>query len=390
MDYFALSVGLTLLAMLLIALVNFFAFPKLTHVGILTPHSALDSTELAEDHIPHSVCVLIPARDEADNIGSTVAALLAQEMPNLSLLVLDDDSSDGTAAIARQAANGDLRLRVLAGSPLPAGWLGKNWACHQLAQAASGDVLLFTDADVRWNPGALNALLHLLTTTQADLLTVWPTQLTQSWGERLIVPLMALAIQGYLPVWLVHHTPYPAAAAAVGQCLAFRRTAYTQCGGHAGVRNQVFEDTQLARRIKASGLRLRMADGNGLLQTRMYASFQATIEGYTKNILAGHGNSVVLLGLSTGFHLALFVWPWLWLALGKVMQSSGWPFVPLILIALGVGVRGLTAQATGQRVGDALFMPISALLMSYIALRALWFTWRRGGTQWKGRVIRAE
>ena len=120
---------------------------------------------------------------------------------------------------------------------------------------------------------------------------------------------MALAIEGYLPVWLVHHTPYPAAAAAVGQCLAFRRAAYAQCGGHAAVCNQVFEDTQLARRIKASGLRLRMADGNGLIQTRMYVGLQAVIHGYTKNILAGHGHSILLLSLSTCFHLALFVWP---------------------------------------------------------------------------------
>ena len=148
---------------------------------------------------------------------------------------------------------------------MPDGWLGKNWACWQLAAQAKGEWLIFTDADVRWTPAALSALATEMNRTEAGLLAVWPTQQSLSWGERLVVPLMALAIIGYLPLPLVHHTPWPALAAANGQCLAFRRRAYRAIGGHAAVGNEVLEDVVMARRIKANGLKLRMSDGNGLI-----------------------------------------------------------------------------------------------------------------------------
>ncbi|MCA9982582.1 MAG: glycosyltransferase, partial [Anaerolineales bacterium] len=161
------------------------------------------------------VSILIPARNEAAVIGESVQLLSAQGYSQREIIVLDDNSEDGTGSIAQQAA-GD--VRVLTGSPLPAGWMGKNWACHQLAQHAQGDILLFTDADVRWQPGALAAVVDLFERTEADLLTVWPTQITVSWGERLTVPLIAMTVLAYLPVQLAHDFYHPLAAAANGQC----------------------------------------------------------------------------------------------------------------------------------------------------------------------------
>src|SRR5690606_28862766 len=146
------------------------------------------------------VSILIPARNEAQVIAGTIRSLLAQHYPNFEIILLDDQSTDGTANLAAQAGAGDSRLRVIGGAPLPEGWLGKNWACQQLSQAARGEYLIFTDADVYWSVDALAALIELTQQTQADLLTVWPTQDTVSAGERLVVPLMALAILGYLPL----------------------------------------------------------------------------------------------------------------------------------------------------------------------------------------------
>ncbi|MCB0161394.1 MAG: glycosyltransferase family 2 protein, partial [Caldilineaceae bacterium] len=172
-----LAVGTTgaLLVMLAIALGNLWAFPRLSPTSATAPMAR--------------VSVLIPARDEAAVIGRTVDALLGQEPPVHEVLVLDDGSTDGTGGAAHAAAGADPRLRVLDGAPLPAGWVGKNWACHQLGQAATGDVLLFTDADVCWEAGALSAVIRLQASLDADLLTVWPTQATVTWGERLVVPL---------------------------------------------------------------------------------------------------------------------------------------------------------------------------------------------------------
>jgi chlorobactene glucosyltransferase len=273
------------------------------------------------------VSLLVPARNEAAVIGGTVRGLLAQTYPNLELIVLDDHSTDETAVFAQTAAAGDARLTVLNGRSLPPGWLGKNWACQQLAEAAQGEVLIFTDADVGWQPDALPALLAQL--DGAAMATVWPTQETHTWGERLVVPLMALAILCYLPVLPVHYAPWPAFAAANGQCLALRRNAYTQIGGHAAVRGNIVEDVGLARLVKRAGLRLRMADGNRLIGCRMYADWPAVRDGFAKNILAGHGNSVpFLLALSTLFHWLVFP-----LSLGLV--AADW-----LLVGVRVGAGG--------------------------------------------------
>ncbi len=327
------------------------------------------------------ISILIPARDEAAVISETVRGILAQTYTNFELIVLDDNSSDGTGARACAAADGDPRLRVLNGAPLPEGWGGKNWACHQLSEAARGTWLLFTDADVRWQPEALGALAAQMARTRADLLTVWSTQITQTWAERLIVPLMAFAIFAYLPVIMVHHTRLMIFAAANGQVMLFRREAYQKIGGHAAVRAKVVEDVALARRIKAAGLRLRMFDGAGLIGCRMYNGWAAVRDGFAKNILAGHGNSLPFLLISTVLHWFAYVLPFVWLVF------SNFALLPLLLCLGVIALRMLTAASTRQRLLDALFMPLSVILMTRIAAQAIYWRLRYGGVQWKGRTL---
>ncbi|HHY58942.1 MAG TPA: glycosyltransferase [Chloroflexi bacterium] len=370
-----LLVTAALAVVLTIAASNYQHFPRLRLQPALRPGA-----------LP-AVSVLIPARNEAAIIGVTLDSLLAQQYPNLEILVLDDRSDDGTDAVVASIARRHPQVRLLCGCELPPGWTGKNWACAQLSAAARGEVLIFTDADVHWQPGALCSLITAMTDLEADLLTVWPTQITQSWGERLTAPLMALAVLAYLPVQLAHNFYHPLAAAANGQCMAFRRPAYAAIGGHAAVRNAIVEDVQLAQRIKAAGLHLRMADGAGLIECRMYAGSRAAIDGFTKNILAGHGNRISLLALSTLFHWSLFLLPWVWLTLGRAWPLPGWPWWPLLLVTAGVSVRGLTAYATRQRVGDAWLLPVSVLIFTFIAARAVWWRVHYGGVFWKGRVL---
>lgn len=366
------------------AILNALTFPRLRPKN--TPQSPITNHQAR-------INILIPMRNESAVIAETVRSLLAQEYPNIEILILDDHSTDDSAQIARAAAHGDPRLRILAGEPLPPGWTGKVWACHQLAQQAKGDYLLFTDADVRWGPGALSALMAEAQRTNADLLTVWPTQMTQTWGERLVVPLMAFSILAYLPVLAVHHLPWPVFSAAMGQCLLFRRAAYQQIGGHAALQNQVLDDMAFAYAIKRNRLRLRMADANGLIQTRMYHNWPQARDGFAKNILAGHGNSIIFLLFSAVFHWWLFVIPWL-LFFSHVAVSV-FPFpnpfpnpfaLPIFAILLGVIARALTAATSRQRIRDALLMPVSVFLMTLIAFRAIQWHFT-GGPQWKGRRL---
>ncbi|MFN8468312.1 MAG: glycosyltransferase [Caldilineaceae bacterium] len=405
-----LMVSAALIVIFTIAVTNARSFPRLQLAQPL-PAAELTSSSLKpilaepmatlDDYaqLP-PVAILIPARNEAKVIATTVTSLLQQDYPHLQLLVLDDHSDDGTAAAAQCAAGTDPRFHLLDGRPLPPGWMGKNWACHQLAEAAGlaaasasrqfaePDILVFTDADVLWQPGAVGALVAEFQRSSADLLTIWPTQITVTWGERLTVPLMALAVLGYLPLRLAHDFYHPLASAANGQCMAFRHAAYAAIGGHAAVRGAVVEDVRLAQHIKAAGLKLRMADGNQLLRCRMYDGWHAVLDGYAKNILAGHGNHAALLLLSTVFHWAVFIWPWLWLAAGSLWALPAWPIWPALLVALGIGARAVTAAATRQRTRDAVLMPLSVVLMTWIAARALWWRWRFGGVVWKGRILR--
>lgn len=364
-------VAFFLLIFLFTTLVNLFTFPKLTPPLTSSPTQRLLS-------------VLIPARNEAAVIGATVHSLLQQSLPPFELLLLDDHSTDHTAEVAQQAAGDDLRLKILSGQPLPAGWLGKNWACHQLSQQAQGELLLFLDADVQLHPAALATLLNQQASTQADLLTIWPTQITHSWAEKLVVPLMKFAILSYLPLPAVHHLPFSAFAAANGQCLLFTRSAYQTVGGHTAVRQQIVEDVQLAKKIKQAGLKLRMADGAGLVACRMYENWATVRRGFGKNILAGHGQSVLFLLFSTCFHGLLFIWPWLWLAAGGGLFPAG-------LIALAWLLRFMGERFVGTRPGLALLlallMPLSVGLMTLVAGQAV--VWHfTGGPQWKGRVVK--
>jgi chlorobactene glucosyltransferase len=374
-----LLVSLSLVVMGVIAVLNAITLPRLG--------KGLDSNpvEREESATLPLISILVPMRDEADVIANSVRAWLAQDDRAFEVLILDDASSDGSAEAARKAAKGDPRLTVIAGKPLPEGWTGKNWACHQLSEAASGEVLVFTDADVQWMPVALRHLRAAMDNTGADVYTVWPTQHTVTWAERLLVPMMALAIVGYLPAPAVHNLPWASLAAANGQCLAFRRAAYEKVGGHTYVRSQIVEDVVLARQAKRLGLRLRMADGAGLILCRMYRDWTSVRDGFAKNILTGHGGAGFLL-LSALFHWLVFIFPWVWLVIGWIGgYTFRYPIWALALAATGLALRGLTAAVTRQRVGDAFLMPVSVVLMTLVAGQALRWRWS-GGPAWKGRT----
>lgn len=361
----ALASGV-LFILLLTLLSNLLLFPRLRQNPILKSQPF--------------VSILIPARNEAGVIGQTVSSILQQTYPNFELLVLDDASTDDTRQIALKHGNGDHRLQVLPGQPLPKGWAGKNWACHTLSKQARGEILIFTDADVRWQPRALESLLQQFEEARADLVTVWPTQHTVTWSERLTVPLMGMVILSYLPVVMVHRSPYAIFAAANGQCMAWRRSAYEQILGHSSIAGSVLDDVLLARAAKRSGLGLRMVDGNQMISCRMYESWSAVLNGYAKNMLAGYGNSIVGLAAATVFHWVVFLLPWLALAHTSLTTWA------LALICAGMFLRAASARFTHQRALDALWMPVSVVLMTRIAIQSAYWHYT-GGPRWKGRTL---
>jgi glycosyltransferase involved in cell wall biosynthesis len=343
---------------LLVLLVNTFAFP------VLTPPRRPPRTK-------RRVSLLVPARNEAHTLPQTLPLLLAQGAHEV--IVLDDASSDGTAEVLA-AQRG---LRTLAGKPLPEGWNGKNWACWQLAEAASGDILVFTDADVYWEPGALAALLDLTERHDAVYASVWPRQRTETLGERLAVPVIDTVLLGLLPYPLVARTTDALFAAGNGQCMFWTRSAYRQVGGHAAFRGEVLEDVRMGQRAKERGLKLVLALGGELLSTRMYRSQAELLEGFSKNILAAHGGSRALLVASLLLHTLLYTLSW-----GLIFVNPLW----LVPAALGLFQRALTAYKTHRSPLEAFLQPLSAYPLWRVALRAL----ARRGYTWKGRSYGAH
>ncbi|HUN23496.1 MAG TPA: glycosyltransferase [Anaerolineales bacterium] len=367
LQLYAVLTGIILCALLLNTLIN-------TLWGL-----RLEKSTTLPIHALPKISLLIPFRNEAAIIAETIANLQNLEYANLEILLLDDQSDDESLALAMSASQPDRQIRILQGETLPAGWLGKNWACWQLASQASGDYLLFSDADVRWQCQAIGQILALSQGTRADLLSIYPTQICKSWAERLTVPLIGQALSAYLPVVIgAHHLPFASMSAAIGQCMFFRRQAYFQVGGHAAVKKQVIEDIALARRIKQAGLRLRLAQAQGWLTCRMYDGWASVHKGFAKNMLAGHGGIFPLL-LSTLFHWGVFLVPWVWLMVGGGWQALG-------LVLAGVLTRAISAYASQQRVWDAWTLPISVLIFSRIALTS--FIWHlKGSGEWKGRIL---
>ncbi|ULH16888.1 glycosyltransferase family 2 protein [Deinococcus sp. KNUC1210] len=317
-----------------------------------------------------SVSILVPARDEAFNLPHTLPRLLAQRGEGVEVLLLDDGSSDGTGDLARQ-----LGAKVLEGQPLPPGWHGKPWACWQLAQAARADILIFTDADVSWETGTLNALLCELERRRADLLTVWPRQQTRSLSERLLSPLIDDVLLGLLPAPLIR-LPLASLSAGNGQLMAFRRAAYFRVGGHGLVRSEVLEDVRFAARLKALGGRVAVALGGDLLSVRMYRSYSGAVMGFAKSLLSVHGGSRTLLALSWLWCLAVYTLPWL------TPQSRA-------VRTLGLLDRLLVHAKTGRtRPGDLLEVLLTPLLP--LAVLPVYLGALRKNYVWKGREYRRE
>lgn len=309
------------------------------------------------------VSVLIPARNEEANLARYLPGLLAQGASEV--IVLDDQSSDRTSVVARAAG-----ATVINGTALPAGWRGKNWACHQLAQAASGDVLVFTDADVMWREGALHAVLRQLESSGAGLLSVFPRQHNETVGERLLTPLVDDVLLSLFPVPLLK-VPSAAASAANGQVMAFTREAYGRSGGHAGVRGELLEDVKLGRNVKGSGERLALALGGDLIGVRMYRSYPESVAGFAKSMPGFHGNSRAVL---LGSWLLTFVTYTL-----PLFQRQGRPLLAAALLE-GLLVRRITGRTTPADLLEVLLTPFVPLMALPVYRRAL-----SREIEWKGR-----
>jgi hypothetical protein len=337
-----------------------------------------------------AVSVLIPARDEAANIGPAVEAVLANRDLPLELIVLDDHSSDGTAAIVAAIAARDPRVRLEAAPPLPPGWSGKMHACASLAALARHELLLFIDADVRLAPDAVGRLAAALAGGEAGLVSGVPRQVTGSLGEALVVPLITLLLLGYLPLAQMRRRLDPGLGAACGQLIAVRREAYRAAGGHAAVRTTLHDGVKLPRAFRRAGLMTDLCDATDLASCRMFEGWRPLWRGLGRNAQEGMATPVALpfwTLLLAGGH----VLPWLLLAAVPVAQPPGWAVAAAAAAALGtLALRLVFAQRFRQSLAGALLHPVGIVLLLAIQWAALLRVRRGRPSVWRGRSYSAS
>ncbi|MEL6342615.1 MAG: glycosyltransferase family 2 protein [Myxococcota bacterium] len=334
------------------------------------------------------VSVLIPARNEEQTIEQCVRSALASTHPLLEVVVFDDASDDATPDILARIAEEDERLRIVKGTGLPEGWVGKPHACHQLARHARGTLLVFIDADTALEPEGVERIASLI--EDCDLLTAVPRQITITPPEQIVLPLLHLTYTAWLPLPLIHLTQDPRVLAANGQILAVRRSAYDMIGGFASVKTEVVDDMAFCRRMKSAGGRVRFADGYQISSCRMYTSTQEIWEGFSKNLYEGIGESpFALLGVVALYSLA-FIVPYIALFFAiDAGAAAAWTAAA----AVGVGANLLTRGALAGRYGHSLLSVIAhpIAVMFLLALAVNSFLWsRRGQIRWRGRVYAAR
>lgn len=323
------------------------------------------------------ISVLIPARNEEDNLGKLLFELSRHDYDAIEVHVYDDLSQDRTYSIARGFANKDNRFHAHKGGELPKGWMGKTHACHRLASHAKGEYFLFLDADVIISKGLLKNALSVLQKHELDLLSVFPVQQMKTHAEKATVPLINWILTTLLPIIAIRNSGFPFFSAANGQFMLFKADTYKKELFHKAQKDKNTEDIAIARDMKRKGYRIHALLGNNRIQCRMYHSWDESVRGFSRNLVYFFGGSRIiafLFGLITtfGFLPILFSLSWKFLA----------AYFSMVLV-----MRLLVSFVSRQNPFiNIAYSPIQQLALLYIVVRATWMKIRRS-TEWKGRII---
>jgi glycosyltransferase involved in cell wall biosynthesis len=323
------------------------------------------------------ISVLIPARNEEKNIANLLNDIARQDYINYEVIVFDDQSSDSTAEIVERYVRSDNKVRMINSDSLPEGWTGKNRACHLLSKAAVGEYILFLDADVRIGKGLLRNAASYAYRNDMALVSIFPRQIIKTIGEKITVPLMNYILLSLLPLILVRKTPFKSLAAANGQFMFFNSAVYNSLEPHRLMKNSKVEDIEISRLLKRRKYKVACLLGDESIRCRMYRGFDEAVHGFSKNVAAFFGNSILLA--------LLF---WIITTFGFLFILLGLPPVFLISYILAFFiVRGIISYISEQSISENLllsvFQQVSCGFFIFSAFRNKY----RKNYLWKGRNI---
>jgi chlorobactene glucosyltransferase len=338
------------------------------------------------------ISVLVPARNEEANIGACVESLRRQDYPNFEILVLDDSSTDATAEIVSRIGAEDPRVRLLQGKPLPQGWAGKPFACHQLAQEARGSWLLFTDADTVHASSMLRRVLGVALVSRAVLISGFPYQRTPSVAQKMALPLMFyfLILCG-LPLWLLQRSRHSLPSLAIGQFLFFSANEYRSFGGHEAVKSRILEDVWLGREVSRHHYKQLTLDLSSLVSCQMYREFGTMWDGIVRWLYMVASISVVALVLLITAVVFLFLAPFLWLIYGLLLAqaSFAWEAMVTLQVAIVFLARFMVGRRFSQPKTSVILHPVGVAFLLLVAVYASYLQLVGGGIRWKGRRYNA-
>jgi chlorobactene glucosyltransferase len=366
--------------------------PLVTYFRLRHSRSLDDESDVPLEN-PPLVSVIIPARNEAHNIARCVSSILSATYPNLELIVVDDNSTDGTGEIAGAAAQGDPRVRVITCPPLPEGWFGKQWACATGAKAARGSVLQFTDADTVHSADLVTRSTNAMRRARAQLFSVAGRQELGGFWEKVIQPqVFSILSMRYGGTESVTEATSVKHKIANGQCIFVTHDSYDSIGGHGAVRTSAAEDLMLAQKFFAARKRVVLMLGVNQLSTRMYASLSEIVSGWRKNVFAAGLDSVPFGRVGrTMFPLFLLLPPLMELLppLALILAAFGLPAGPTLLLWAAISAAAtliwwiVVYVTTRENPFYALLYPLGALVLLYIFVSAV-IRGRR--VSWKGRT----
>ncbi len=335
--------------------------------------------KISKSNLPlkQTISILIPARNEADNIGFLLNDLSKINNKKIEIIVFNDQSTDNTYDIVQKYAINDRRIKIIQSKNLTKGWLGKNHACYQLAKAATGNYFLFLDADVRLSGNLIQDTVNCMNKYQLGLLSIFPIQIQKSMGEKISVPIMNYILLTLLPLIFVRTSPFASHSAANGQFMLFNADIYKENQPHKRFKNAAVEDILISRYFKQKNIKIACITGENRIQCRMYKNYKDALNGFSKNIFMFFGNSTIL-----AFIFALLS------TLGFIPVLMAFPNILFIYFAvLFIILVSYSYISQQNRILGVLLFPFQLIFLFHVMIISIINKKYKKHSSWKGRNI---
>ncbi len=324
------------------------------------------------------VSILIPARNEENNLPALVNSILSQNYKDIEIIIYNDDSTDNTLKIAEEFSRKYSFIKVINGNSLPSGWYGKTYACWNLGKHANGDFFLYLDADVRISGKIIRRSISYMQRKKLGLISIFPKQIMMTFGEKLVVPIMNIILLSLLPLITVRSRFFPSLSAANGQFMMYNRDIYDKFRPYQYFKSNKAEDIAIAYYLKQQKVPIACLLGDNEITCRMYSSFFDAIEGFAKNIISFFRNSALL----SLFYVVINTFALPFLLCYSNVQYFYAAFIIQLLTLLIIFV--LSNQSF---IFNILTQPIRQIVLIYLIFKSL-IARKKKGYLWKGRYVK--